>query len=215
LKLLTQRLQEHYDLLAADSAWVQGNPEDAVRVANECGGALAGLEAFLQCARLGDDDDLCRTVRSMAFTTQQLAAANTEPEAFEALLRYLLKRPNPNQGRQADWDLHPELGNPLLFIRETLRSTTMRVEATIEAHQCAALAALLGYLGEFTLAYARDRKTRGVATFHDLLVWTRDLLRDFPAVRGAAHRRIERLFVDEFQDTDPLQSELVASWARI
>jgi len=210
LKLLTQRLQEHYDLLATDSAWERGSPMDPIRVANESGAALEELNAVLYCARLGDTKDLCRTVRSLAFTVQQLVAATSEPAAFEAMVRYLLKRPNPMQGRGPDWEVHPVHGNPLPFIRDTLRSTTVRITTTLEAHRAAALADLLGYLAEFTLAYARDRKSRGVATFHDLLVWSRDLLRDYPDVRLAAHKRMQRLFVDEFQDTDPLQAELVA-----
>ncbi|HEV7665653.1 MAG TPA: UvrD-helicase domain-containing protein, partial [Chloroflexota bacterium] len=210
LKLLTHRLQEHYDLLTSASTWQASRPTDPVQVANECGAELAALDAVLDCARLGDADDMCRAIRGLQFTIQQLLAARTEPEAFEALLRYLLKKPNPLQGRQTDWDLHPTIGSPLPYIRERLRSASARIEATIEAQRSSALAALLGYLAEFTLAYATDRKRRGVATFHDLLVWSRELLRDHPTVRVAAQQRIERLFVDEFQDTDPLQAELVA-----
>ncbi len=89
LKLLTQRLQEHYDLLATDSAWERGSPMDPIRVANESGAALEELNAVLYCARLGDTNDLCRTVRSLAFTVQQLVAATSEPAAFEAMVRYL------------------------------------------------------------------------------------------------------------------------------
>jgi ATP-dependent helicase/nuclease subunit A len=125
-------------------------------------------------------------------------------------LRYQLKKPNPQRSTPDNWDLHPKLGHPLPYIRETLRAANARIEGAIETHRSSALADLLGYLAEFTLAYARDRKQRGVATFHDLLVWSRDLLRDHPRVRVAAQQRIQRLFVDEFQDTDPLQAELVA-----
>jgi ATP-dependent exoDNAse (exonuclease V) beta subunit len=45
--------------------------------------------------------------------------------------------------------------------------------------------------------------------FVDLLLRTRDLLRDCPAVRADLQRRITHIFVDEFQDTDPLQAEIV------
>ena len=210
LKLLTQRLQEHYDLLTPESSWEHGDPPDPVRVANESGAELRALDDVLDCSRLGDADELYRTVRGLEFTVQQLVAARTEPEAFEAMLRYLLKKPNPMRSSPDNWDEHPTLGNPLPYIRETLRAASTRIEAAIETHRSSALADLLGYLAEFTLAYARDRKQRGVATFHDLLVWSRDLLRDHPRVREAAQQRIQRLFVDEFQDTDPLQAELVA-----
>jgi len=43
----------------------------------------------------------------------------------------------------------------------------------------------------------------------DLLVKLRDLLRDNLGVRGEFQRMFDHLFVDEFQDTDPLQAEIV------
>ena len=51
----------------------------------------------------------------------------------------------------------------------------------------------------------------GQLEFHDLLVLARALLRDpdhGPAVRAALHERYDRLLLDEFQDTDPIQIEL-------
>ena len=39
----------------------------------------------------------------------------------------------------------------------------------------------------FTLAFAEERRAEGVAMFHDLLVWARNLLRDRPDVRRRAH----------------------------
>ena len=43
----------------------------------------------------------------------------------------------------------------------------------------------------------------------DLLVKARDLLRDHRDVRGEFQRMFDHVFVDEFQDTDPLQAEIV------
>ncbi len=51
----------------------------------------------------------------------------------------------------------------------------------------------------------------GQLEFHDLLVLARALLRDpdhGPAVRATLHDRYDRLLLDEFQDTDPIQIEL-------
>jgi ATP-dependent helicase/nuclease subunit A len=42
----------------------------------------------------------------------------------------------------------------------------------------------------------------------DLLVKLRDLLRDDRAVRGEYQRLFDHIFIDEFQDTDPLQAEI-------
>ena len=66
-------------------------------------------------------------------------------------------------------------------------------------------------LGQFTLEAANDRKSRGVLEYHDLLVLARNLLRDprhGAEVRTALAKRYQRLLLDEFQDTDPIQIEL-------
>ena len=57
--------------------------------------------------------------------------------------------------------------------------------------------------------FAELRREEGMLTFHDLLLRTRTLLRDRPAVRSAIQEQYPRLLVDEFQDTDPLQAEIL------
>ena len=53
------------------------------------------------------------------------------------------------------------------------------------------------------------RRDRGQLSANDLLLYTRNLLRDNPGVRRTLHQRYPRLLVDEFQDTDPLQAEIL------
>jgi ATP-dependent helicase/nuclease subunit A len=56
----------------------------------------------------------------------------------------------------------------------------------------------------------RARQTRsGLVDFDGLLVRARDLLRDATPVRAAFKRRFRMILVDEFQDTDPIQYEIV------
>ncbi len=57
--------------------------------------------------------------------------------------------------------------------------------------------------------YENRRRDTGQLTFQDLLVATRDLLRDDPEARRALQHRYPRLLVDEFQDTDPIQAEIL------
>jgi ATP-dependent exoDNAse (exonuclease V) beta subunit len=55
-----------------------------------------------------------------------------------------------------------------------------------------------------------EAKTRAAALdFVDLLLRARDLLRDCAEVRADLQRRLTHILVDEFQDTDPLQAEIV------
>ena len=58
--------------------------------------------------------------------------------------------------------------------------------------------------------YRSLRREEGLLTFHDLLAATRDLLRDRPGVRREVQERYPILLVDEFQDTDPLQAEILS-----
>lgn len=57
--------------------------------------------------------------------------------------------------------------------------------------------------------YLDARREEGLLTHHDVLYRTRNLLRDNPEVRRKAFERTPRLLVDEFQDTDPLQAEIL------
>jgi ATP-dependent helicase/nuclease subunit A len=53
------------------------------------------------------------------------------------------------------------------------------------------------------------RREEGFLTYEDLLLISRDVLRDQPAVRRYFRSRVSHLLVDEFQDTDPLQAEIM------
>lgn len=57
--------------------------------------------------------------------------------------------------------------------------------------------------------YDHTRARMGVLNFADLLLTTAALLRDNPAVRRYFAARFTHLLVDEFQDTDPVQAEVM------
>jgi ATP-dependent helicase/nuclease subunit A len=72
------------------------------------------------------------------------------------------------------------------------------------------LAALVHDELQDAVARYEQRKVRtGVVDFLDLLIRARDLVRDRPDVRRDFQQRFRYLLVDEFQDTDPLQAELL------
>ncbi|MDX1393501.1 MAG: UvrD-helicase domain-containing protein [Gemmatimonadota bacterium] len=56
--------------------------------------------------------------------------------------------------------------------------------------------------------YEELKRREGRLDFVDLLLRTRDLLRDDAAIRAHYQQRFSHLFLDEFQDTDPLQVEI-------
>ena len=85
--------------------------------------------------------------------------------------------------------------------------------AQLDAFRTAAdadLAALLREELQGVLAeYERLKRQAGQLDFLDLLLRARDLIRDHEGVRRHLQSSISHLFVDEFQDTDPLQVEIL------
>lgn len=72
------------------------------------------------------------------------------------------------------------------------------------------LAALLQLeLGETVARYEALKQRAGALDFLDLLIRVRDLLVNSPTVRAHFQERFTHIFVDEFQDTDPLQAEII------
>ena len=90
--------------------------------------------------------------------------------------------------------------------RENLQNALAGFEADANADLAAALR---GELRGCVLAYEAAKAKAGALDFLDLLLKTRDLIRDNPEVRSSFQQRFKRIFVDEFQDTDPLQAEIL------
>lgn len=57
--------------------------------------------------------------------------------------------------------------------------------------------------------YREYKRNSAQLDFDDLIFAARDLLRDYDAVRRALGERFRYVLVDEFQDTDPLQTEIL------
>jgi ATP-dependent helicase/nuclease subunit A len=96
--------------------------------------------------------------------------------------------------------------NAVLAERDEVKQSLSRFVALAEADLAAHLRQeLMGVVHE------RERLKRGLGAldFVDLLSRTRDLLKDNYSVREQLQRRFSHLFIDEFQDTDPLQAEIL------
>jgi ATP-dependent helicase/nuclease subunit A len=60
-----------------------------------------------------------------------------------------------------------------------------------------------------TARYQALKRASGSLDFADLLARARDLIKTNDAVRSHLQRKFSRIFVDEFQDTDPIQAEIL------
>ena len=104
-----------------------------------------------------------------------------------------------NVGSARNWSTTPK------EVRDEFREIGTGFQGVVRV---AAIAPILTSLGEFARESEVARKADGVATYDDLLVWARDLLRDNPSARRHLQSRYSHILIDEFQDTDPLQAEI-------
>jgi hypothetical protein len=107
-----------------------------------------------------------------------------------------------SQGQKKNW---PDVEH----VRGTLKHFAAAADRVIVAAAPAVLDQWRWRLAIFTLDAAEQRRREGTLEFHDLLVLARRLVRRSPSARRALHERYTHLVIDEFQDTDPIQVELV------
>jgi ATP-dependent exoDNAse (exonuclease V) beta subunit len=170
---------------------------------------VAGLGALAPRA-LRQNDYLAKALRVFRDFSVELAAREAargrDHDGLEAQLVALARSPAWNWKGNGRW-FGNEIEREDVFAqraqaRELLRSFLEHAEADLAARLQHELSAVV------SAREARKRKS-GALDFEDLLLSTRNLLRDDAHVRAELRRRFTHLFVDEFQDTDPLQAEIL------
>jgi ATP-dependent helicase/nuclease subunit A len=95
-----------------------------------------------------------------------------------------------------------ELLNAMVALASALADFERRTNADLAA-------VLRAELQECIDAYEQLKHRSGTLDFLDLLIRARNLVRDSEGARRDFQRRITHVLIDEFQDTDPLQAELL------
>ncbi len=119
-------------------------------------------------------------------------------------------------GRNRDFK-NARKGSGRLYRKDVLREDVwqarenlMSALAAFERDANADLAVLLRNELKSCVAEFEAAKSRaGALDFLDLLLKARNLIHDNESVRRSFQARFQRIFVDEFQDTDPLQAEIL------
>jgi ATP-dependent helicase/nuclease subunit A len=204
LRILAARFGESWDLVAdpARFPWTATEPPPVDT------GALEDLLAAVldrrgECSDGGDK--LCLHLEEVvAPYLDRLRAAEGEQERLR-ILQGKQKLTAGRSGLKGNWVDKDAIAG-LLVEAERLRCA---LPGDV-AQRCLERLALR--VADFTLDAARQRRASGHLEFHDLLVLARDLLRGpaGPEVRRRLRDRYQRLLLDEFQDTDPIQIDLAA-----
>jgi len=134
-------------------------------------------------------------------------AGSRDYDALESLLIKLARDLRRNSSRKGSGEYGGGVAREALLAQ---RDELIRWLEEFRIRADAELAALLreemrGLLEE----YSKRKRRQGKLDFVDLLSKVRDLLRDQRAVRAYLQNRFACIFVDEFQDTDPLQVEIL------
>jgi ATP-dependent helicase/nuclease subunit A len=180
--------------------------------------AALSLEVRTAILRLADlargavkdpEDRAARALEGLAAWVHQTAGL-PEAEQVSALLgAERLPDRAARLGNKAKWrdrSALEECRAGLIALRE-------RVEAARSVARHNMVAGLAGWAAGFVDAYDAAKARAGSLDFLDLLLRARNLVRDRPDVRQDFQRGIRYLLVDEFQDTDPLQLDLVLGLA--
>lgn len=107
------------------------------------------------------------------------------------------------------WDPHRERAREIRDRMVEFGTEGSEAQRTLRQWQAHRYGIALRFVERAADAYAAERRRAGVLSFNDLLMETAKLLRESPSARRDLARRYRYLLVDEFQDTDPLQAEIV------
>ncbi|HEY2563895.1 MAG TPA: UvrD-helicase domain-containing protein [Acidimicrobiales bacterium] len=196
LRSVAEQFNQNWDLLVdVDSDPGHLNVIDAGSVIERL---EAAYQATAQCS--ADDDRLAGHIEQLTDFRRALASSTSELETLQLLVN---SRPLTFRfGQKGNWSC------PIDDVRDMLQSAESERLAVIDASVSAALSYLIPVIRSLTLRGAEERRSGGRLEFHDLLVQARQLVRHDVGVRVALHNEFQRLLIDEFQDTDPIQAEL-------
>jgi CRISPR-associated exonuclease Cas4 len=105
-------------------------------------------------------------------------------------------------GKSRGGELEEEAGRYFTRVDHSYRLILGRVATAL-------VAKLSAELDEILADYAAFKRAAAVLDFDDLLERARKLVCEHDAVRRDLGRRYRHIFVDEFQDTDPIQAEIL------
>jgi len=195
LRGLARRLIEHRDL----DPLVGEEAVDLVVWREEVLARTAPLASLVE--RVAEGDLLAARLRELGAFAESLRFLSGD-----ALRERLLAFPSLRSGlgQKRNWDAAAlEEGRG---VAEWARDVPIRLRAALGS---ALHTRLVRALSDVVERYEAEKNARGLLDFLDLLLKTRNALRDRESVRRYFRERFRHVIVDEFQDTDPLQLEIV------
>ena len=201
LRHVARRLHEDWDRAAADAARLQAGEVDVAPFVDELERATAARH---HCS--DENDKLYRRLVQLMPFVEQLRSSLDSPGTLAKLLIHTTPTSLKvlTVGSKANW---PD--DVLSEIREVLGNLDQQRDELRRQLVLWFGAPIFNELRRFVREYAEDRRRRGTLEFQDLLIRARMLLENDAKVSEAIGGRFRRILVDEFQDNDPLQTQIV------
>ncbi len=153
-------------------------------------------------------DDLQRRVRSLRFSRDELKW-DRRVELLNAALEAVYGNKDAKLNRWTGDRRHFALVRDLETEWKALNETDNPVRRTCMRWLAHRYTLAIRFARAAAAYYTRERLRRGRLTFQDLLLRTAALLRQHPDICRELGERYRFLLIDEFQDTDPLQAEVL------
>lgn len=187
--------------------------------------ATADFAAFVRGAAATEPETVAIIERLVEMATA--LAAGPDPMTPSGLVGLVTSRPHPElctkagtfasyrkKGKWTEAAKHAGLskadGERLNFAAAGHYTVCCDAWASLlQAAVCQVLAALIEEARPILQRYRDHKRASAQLDFDDLIFAARDLLRDHNDVRRALGQRFAHVLVDEFQDTDPLQTEIL------
>jgi ATP-dependent exoDNAse (exonuclease V) beta subunit len=206
--LLRAAAQELLDWRDFDTPW-HHEPFERDR---EIDALVKEIEDLSAIAIAGDPEDWLRRAleelrRPIAEATRLEAVRERDYDALEAALLRLVRGNDRHWRWRGAGDRFGEFARAeILARRDALR---VRLNEFRDRAGASLAPLLRDELWPVVGIYRELKERSGRLDFLDLLLTARNLVRDNTAVRAELQARFTHIFVDEFQDTDPLQAEIL------
>jgi ATP-dependent helicase/nuclease subunit A len=165
-------------------------------------------EAAARCAKR--NDNLVKSLRPaqalITWIERAESAGNRDYDSLESLLIKLIRDIKKNFQKGSGFFAE---GVPREQVVQARQHLIDQLEAFQQAADADLAAILRGEMWDLVEHYDQLKRRAGKLDFVDLLLLARDLVRDKPDVRRYLQDRFTHIFIDEFQDTDPLQAEIL------
>ncbi len=197
-----ENLHRHRDMLPLGA---YGRIEvDAAAALDGLAPYIAELAKYTGCAIDEEDEAYQELTRMLDWYGDTLLRGDASL-ASRAIV--MVRAPWYTKGSAGNW----RRASDCAAAKAALKSIREILDAARDGLRQNAVADLLLWLQGFVRQYEQRRREDGKADFDDLLIWARDLIRGDEGVRAYFQSKFQRIFVDEFQDTDPLQAEMIVS----